>query len=92
MAGAPPGRLRERDRERPRDCRDRAPRATSWFSRDEDTLAIVSGVVFYLRARRVDEENVSPRPFLVGGAFYALFIAVVLWHVYVTGLSGVSTH
>ncbi|MFB6074378.1 MAG: sodium:calcium antiporter [Haloarculaceae archaeon] len=44
-------------------------------------LALVSGVVLYLRARTVAGGNMRPGPFLVGGAFYLLFIAFVLYHV-----------
>ncbi|MFB6303440.1 MAG: sodium:calcium antiporter [Haloferacaceae archaeon] len=44
-------------------------------------LALVSGVILYLRARNAGEGNMNPRPFLLGGAFYALFIVVLLYHV-----------
>jgi cation:H+ antiporter len=44
-------------------------------------LALVSGVILYLRARNAGDGNMNPRPFLLGGAFYALFIAVLLYHV-----------
>ncbi|MFB6218377.1 MAG: sodium:calcium antiporter [Halobacteriaceae archaeon] len=45
-------------------------------------LAVVSGGILYLRARSVDEGNMHPLPFLVGGLFYLLFIGIVLWHVF----------
>mgnify|MGYP000483554904 CR=1 FL=1 len=50
-------------------------------------LAIVSGGILYLRARNVDEGNMSPYPFLIGGVFYTLFIAVLLYHVFVIGIA-----
>jgi len=50
-------------------------------------LAIVSGGILYLRARNVNEGNMSPYPFLVGGIFYVLFIAVLLYHVFVIGVT-----
>ncbi|MFD1634783.1 sodium:calcium antiporter [Haloplanus ruber] len=50
-------------------------------------LAIVSGGILYLRARNVDEGNMSPYPFLIGGVFYTLFIAVLLYHVFVIGVA-----
>jgi len=50
-------------------------------------LAIISGGILYLRARNIKEGNMSPYPFLVGGAFYALFIVVLLYHVFVIGIS-----
>ncbi|MFB6196558.1 MAG: sodium:calcium antiporter, partial [Haloplanus sp.] len=49
-------------------------------------LAIVSGGILYLRARNVKEGNMSPYPFLIGGAFYALFIVVLLYHVFAIGI------
>lgn len=54
-------------------------------------LAIVSGLIVYLRAKRVGGRNMRPRPFLIGGAFYALFILVLLVHVLYYDLS-VTTH
>ena len=55
-------------------------------------LAIVSGGILYLRARSIEEGNMRPRPFLIGGLFYALFIAVVLYHVLVLGMTDVAGH
>ena len=54
-------------------------------------LAIVSGVYLYLRARTAGGEPMHPRPFLVGGVLYLLFIAVLVYHVAVFDLS-VSPH
>ncbi|MFB6134812.1 MAG: sodium:calcium antiporter [Halanaeroarchaeum sp.] len=45
-------------------------------------LAIVSGGILYLRARNAEEGNMNPRPFLIGGLFYLLFIGIVLYHVF----------
>ncbi|MFC6992200.1 sodium:calcium antiporter [Haladaptatus sp. GCM10025707] len=50
-------------------------------------LAILSGVLLYLRARTVNEGNMKPLPFLIGGAFYLLFIVVLVYHVLFLGLS-----
>ena len=50
-------------------------------------LAIVSGGILYLRARSVGDGNMHPRPFLVGGAFYLLFIVVLVYHVLTYDLS-----
>ncbi|MDX1745233.1 MAG: sodium:calcium antiporter [Halobacteriales archaeon] len=44
-------------------------------------LAIVSGGILYLRARNIGEGNMHPRPFLIGGLFYLLFIIILVWHV-----------
>ena len=55
-------------------------------------LAIVSGGFLYLRARRVAEGNMHPRPFLLGGLFYVLFIAVLVYHVLVLGISVSGGH
>ncbi|MFB6131123.1 MAG: sodium:calcium antiporter [Salinigranum sp.] len=49
-------------------------------------LAVISGGVLYLRARSADDGRMNPRPFLVGGAFYVVFLAVLLYHVFVLGL------
>ncbi|MEF8801885.1 MAG: hypothetical protein V5A38_12465 [Halolamina sp.] len=53
-------------------------------------LAIVSGGILYLRARSVGRGNMSPRPFLIGGVFYALFIGVLLYHVFVLNVTAVG--
>jgi len=50
-------------------------------------LAIISGGILYLRARNVKEGNMSPYPFLIGGLFYTAFIVVLLYHVFVLGIS-----
>ena len=55
-------------------------------------LALVSAAILYVRARRDTTDSMHPAPFLVGGLFYALFIGVVLYHVFVIGLSGVPSH
>ncbi len=49
-------------------------------------LAIVSGTLLYLRARRAGGDGMHPRPFLVGGAFYLLFLAILVYHVFVIGV------
>jgi cation:H+ antiporter len=55
-------------------------------------LALVSAAILYVRARRDTTDSMHPAPFLVGGLFYALFIGIVLYHVFVIGLSGVPAH
>ncbi|MFB6107554.1 MAG: sodium:calcium antiporter [Haloplanus sp.] len=55
-------------------------------------LAIVSGGILYLRARNVDDGGMNPYPFLVGGAFYALFLVVVVYHVFVIGVQTTGGH
>jgi len=54
-------------------------------------LAIVSGFILYLRARQVGEGSMRPRPFLIGGAFYLLFILVLGYHVLTYDLA-LATH
>ena len=44
-------------------------------------LAIVSGGILYLRARGVGDGTMAPRPFLIGGLFYLLFIVILVYHV-----------
>ncbi len=53
-------------------------------------LAIVSGGILYLRARAIEDGNMHPWPFLVGGLFYLLFIVIVVYHVLAFDLSGVA--
>lgn len=53
-------------------------------------LALVGGGILYLRVRPNDA--LSPYPFLVGGLFYALFIAVVVYHVLNYDLNVVALH
>jgi len=53
-------------------------------------LALVSGVILYLRARPNDA--LVPYPFLLGGLFYALFIGVVVYHALNYDLSVVALH
>ncbi|MFB6111080.1 MAG: sodium:calcium antiporter [Halobacteriaceae archaeon] len=55
-------------------------------------LAIISGIILYLRARSSGADNMRPLPFLIGGIFYALFITVVVYHVVFLDLSGVAGH
>jgi cation:H+ antiporter len=50
-------------------------------------LAIVSGGILYLRARSVGDRNMHPRPFLLGGLFYLLFIVILVYHVLAFDLS-----
>ncbi|MFB6080454.1 MAG: sodium:calcium antiporter [Haloferacaceae archaeon] len=54
-------------------------------------LAIVSGLILYVRTRNIDdgqnEAVMSPYPFLVVGAFYALFVGILLYHVFALGVS-----
>lgn len=54
-------------------------------------LAIIGGGILYLRVRGVGERNLDPRPFLLGGLFYLLFIAVLVYHVIAFDLS-VAAH
>jgi cation:H+ antiporter len=61
-------------------------------------LAIVSGGILYLRARNAGpaaaaadggsttDGSMEPRPFLIGGIFYAAFIVVVVYHVVYLGV------
>jgi len=55
-------------------------------------LAIVSGAILYLRARSAGDEPMHPVPFLVGGLFYLAFLAVVVYHVVVLGVTVVGGH
>ncbi|WP_338727769.1 sodium:calcium antiporter [Haladaptatus sp. DJG-WS-42] len=55
-------------------------------------LAIVSAALLYTRARSVNEGNMKPLPFLIGGAFYVVFIIVLVYHVVVLDLSVVGGH
>ncbi|MFB6081066.1 MAG: sodium:calcium antiporter [Haloferacaceae archaeon] len=50
-------------------------------------LALVSGAYLYLRSRRSTSESLPARPFLIGGAFYLLFILVLLYYVATFNLS-----
>ena len=53
-------------------------------------LTITSGGLLYLRARSIDAGTMRPVPFLVGGVFYVVFLAVTLFHVFVLQLPGAS--
>lgn len=55
-------------------------------------LAIISAGILYARARSTGVGNMRPVPFLIGGIFYALFIAVVVWHVLFLDLTAVGGH
>ncbi|MFB6093531.1 MAG: sodium:calcium antiporter [Halanaeroarchaeum sp.] len=55
-------------------------------------LAIVSGTILYIRSRSADDEPMHPRPFLVGGLFYAAFIAIVVYHVLFLGVTVSGGH
>ncbi|GGM68167.1 cation:H+ antiporter [Halarchaeum rubridurum] len=55
-------------------------------------LAVVSGGILYLRARTAAEDPMKPRPFLVGGLFYAVFIALVVYFVLVLGVTASAGH
>jgi cation:H+ antiporter len=55
-------------------------------------LAIVSGIILYLRSRSAGDEPMHPRPFLIGGVFYALFIAIVVYHVLFLGVTVAGGH
>jgi cation:H+ antiporter len=59
-------------------------------------LAIISAAILYSRARRIDsgqnEGIMSPHPFLIGGAFYVLFVGLLLYHVFVLGVSAAGGH
>ncbi|MFB6173859.1 MAG: sodium:calcium antiporter [Halobacteriales archaeon] len=65
---------------------------TAFLNGFSAVLAIVSGGILYLRARDVKEGNMHPRPFLLGGLFYLLFIVVVVYHVFVLGVSVSGGH
>ncbi|QLC33902.1 sodium:calcium antiporter [Halarchaeum sp. CBA1220] len=49
-------------------------------------LAVISGGILYLRARSAHEEPMDPKPFLVGGVFYAAFIVLLVYFVVVLGI------
>jgi len=51
-------------------------------------LAILSGAILYLRTRSPGNRQLTPRPFLVGGLFYLVFIGIVVYHVVVLQVSG----
>ncbi|MFB6301093.1 MAG: sodium:calcium antiporter [Halobacteriales archaeon] len=51
-------------------------------------FAIVSGVILFTRARRVEGGDMNPRPFLLGGVFYAGFVGLLLYFVLTGQLTG----
>ncbi len=55
-------------------------------------LALISGGLLYLRARSLGEGRMTARPFFVGGIFYLVFIAVVVYHVVVLDVGGITGH
>ncbi|MFB6077494.1 MAG: sodium:calcium antiporter [Halarchaeum sp.] len=55
-------------------------------------LALVSGAVLYLRARSAHEDPMDPKPFLIGGLFYAAFIVVLVYFVVVLGVTASGGH
>lgn len=50
-------------------------------------LALVSGIYLLVRSRRITEGTLTARPFLVGGAFYLLFLLTVGYYVATFDLS-----
>jgi len=50
-------------------------------------LAIASAGVLYLRTRSTGGQAMHPRPFLIGGLFYLLFLAIVVYHLLAFDLS-----
>lgn len=55
-------------------------------------LAIVSASILYLRSRSAGDGPMEPAPFLIGGIFYVLFLAVVVYHVLFLGVTVASGH
>jgi len=55
-------------------------------------LAIVSGLYLFLRARAAGDEPMHPRPFLVGGLLYLVFLAVLVYHVVFFDLAVAGGH
>ncbi len=65
---------------------------TGFLNATSAVLAIVSGLVLYLRVRKLSGARMRPAPFLIGGGFYLLFIAITLYHVLVLGVATVPGH
>lgn len=55
-------------------------------------LAIVSGLILHFRVRAANDETLGSRPFLIGGAFYVLFLLVTLYHIFYLDLSSIGGH
>jgi cation:H+ antiporter len=55
-------------------------------------LAIVSASILYLRSRSAGDGAMAPAPFLIGGIFYVLFLAVVVYHVLFLGVTVAGGH
>jgi len=54
-------------------------------------LALFGGGLLLFRVRRAGDGNMRPVPFLFGGLLYAVFIAVLVYHVVVLGVTA-ATH
>ncbi|GAA0653747.1 sodium:calcium antiporter [Salarchaeum japonicum] len=50
-------------------------------------LAVISGGILYARARSAHEDPMNYKPFLVGGVFYAAFIALLVYFVVFLGIT-----
>ncbi|MEE6211334.1 sodium:calcium antiporter [Salarchaeum sp. III] len=50
-------------------------------------LAVISGGILYARARSAHNDPMSFKPFLVGGVFYAAFIALLVYFVVFLGIT-----
>lgn len=55
-------------------------------------LAVLSGGILYMRARSAHEEPMDFKPFLIGGVFYAAFIALLVYFVVVIGIAPAGGH
>ncbi|GGL63298.1 sodium:calcium antiporter [Halocalculus aciditolerans] len=55
-------------------------------------LAVIAGTVLYLRARSAHDDPMNPKPFLIGGLFYAAFIVVLVYFVVVLGVTASGGH
>ena len=53
-------------------------------------LALIGGGTVFFRTRFISTNQMRPVPFLVAGFLYAIFIAVVIYHVVVLGVSTVG--
>jgi len=55
-------------------------------------LAVISGGILYARARSAHDDPMSYKPFLIGGAFYAAFIALLVYFVVFLGITTAGGH
>lgn len=55
-------------------------------------LALVGGGLILVRVTLADGEEMRPIPFLLGGLVYAVFIAVVMYHVLGLDVSAAAGH